>query len=504
MTSHEFLPLALLASSLLPGLIIFGLPESWVRVRTFLNLFAAVGKIGLVAMLLAGVAAGEEYSVRYAVLPGLELVLKADALGMMFITLSAILWLFTTVYAIGYLEDAPHRSRFFGFFSLCVTATMGIALAANLFTFFIFYELLTLSTFPLVVHRGTDKAMKGGTIYLAYTLIGGTALLAGIVWLHHLLGHTEFAHGGIAAALGPEFAGQLKIIFLLLIAGVGVKAAIVPLHGWLPQAMVAPAPVSALLHAVAVVKAGAFGIVRIVYEVYGAEFSQSLDLLYPLALFAAVTILWGSFRALFQDDLKKRLAYSTVSQVSYIVLGVAMFGPIGTIGGLVHMVHQGIMKITLFFCAGNYAETLGIHKVSEMDGTGRRMPLTTLAFSIGALGMMGAPLTAGAVSKAWLSDGAAAAGMDWAIWVLWTSSLLNAAYFLPILWRAWFRPVPAAWPEEHIARSGGRETVLLLLLPPLFTAAATLAAGTFADSEATPLAWAKLITEREYVGQGAP
>ena len=244
--------------------------------------------------------------------------------------------------------------------------------------------------------------MKGGTIYLAYTLIGGTALLAGIVWLHHLLGHTEFAHGGIAAALGPEYAGQLKVIFLLLIAGLGVKAALVPLHGWLPQAMVAPAPVSALLHAVAVVKAGAFGIVRIVYEVYGVEFAQSLDLLYPLAIVAAVTILWGSFRALFQDDLKKRLAYSTVSQVSYIVLGIALFGPIGTIGGLVHLVHQGIMKITLFFCAGNYAETLGIHKVSEMNGAGRRMPLTTLAFSIGALGMMGAPLTAGAVSKAWL------------------------------------------------------------------------------------------------------
>lgn len=504
MTSNELLPLALLASSLLPGLIIFGLPEAWVGVRTFLNLFAAIGKLGLVAMLLAGVAAGEEYGLRYTVLPGLELVLKTDALGMMFITLSAVLWLFTTVYAIGYLENAPHRSRFFGFFSLCVTATMGIALAANLFTFFIFYELLTLSTFPLVVHRGTDKAMKGGTIYLAYTLIGGTAFLAGIVWLHHLLGHTEFAHSGIAAALGPEYAGQLKIIFLLLIAGVGVKAAIVPLHGWLPQAMVAPAPVSALLHAVAVVKAGAFGIVRIVYEVYGAEFAQSLNLLYPLALFAAVTILWGSFRALFQNDLKKRLAYSTVSQVSYIVLGVALFGPIGTIGGLVHIVHQGIMKITLFFCAGNYAETLGIHKVSEMDGAGRRMPLTTLAFSIGALGMMGAPLTAGAVSKAWLIDGATAAHMEWAIWVLWTSSLLNAAYFLPILWRAWLRPVPATWPEEHIARRGWRETTLLLLLPPLFTAAATVAAGTIADSEATPLAWAKLIAEREYVGKGAP
>lgn len=502
MTTNEWLPLAVLASSLLPGLVIFALPEGWIARRTTLNLFGAIAKLVLVAVLLAGVSAGEEYGVRFTVMPGLDIAFKADALGLLFISLSAVLWLFTTLYAIGYLEGAPRRSRFFGFFSLCVTATMGIAMAANLFTFFIFYELLTLSTFPLVVHRGTDKAMKGGTIYLAYTLIGGTALLAGIVWLHHLLGHTEFARTGIVAALGPEYAGQLKIIFLLLIAGVGVKAALVPLHGWLPQAMVAPAPVSALLHAVAVVKAGAFGIVRIVYEVYGVEFAQSLELLTPLAIMAAVTIVWGSFRALFQDDLKKRLAFSTVSQVSYIALGVALFGPIGTIGGLVHLVHQGIMKITLFFCAGNYAETLGIHKVSEMNGAGRRMPLTTLAFSIGALGMMGAPLTAGAISKAWLSDGASAASMEWVIWVLWASSLLNAAYFLPILWRAWFRPAPAAWPKEHIPARGWRETAVLLLLPPLATATMTLAAGMLAESPGSPLVWAKLIAEREY-RQGA-
>ncbi|MBA3059461.1 MAG: monovalent cation/H+ antiporter subunit D family protein [Gammaproteobacteria bacterium] len=503
MTSSELLPIALLLSSFLPGLVIFALPESKVALRTTLNLFGAVAKLVLVALLLLGVAGGQEYGVRFAVLPGLDLAFKADALGLLFISLSAVLWLFTTLYAIGYLEGAPHRSRFFGFFSLCVTATVGLAMAANLFTFFIFYELLTLATFPLVVHRGTDKAMRGGTIYLAYTLVGGAALLTGIVWLHHLLGHTEFAHAGIAAALGPEYAGQLKLIFVLLIAGVGVKAALVPLHGWLPQAMVAPAPVSALLHAVAVVKAGAFGIVRIVYEVFGVEFAQSLSLLAPLAAFAAVTIVWGSFRALFQDDLKKRLAYSTVSQVSYITLGVALFGPIGTIGGLVHLVHQGIMKITLFFCAGNYAETLGIHKVSEMNGAGRRMPLTTLAFSIGALGMMGAPLTAGAISKAWLSDGATAAGMDWAIWVLWTSSLLNAAYFLPILWRAWFRAAPVAWPEEQILRSGWRETAWLLLLPPLATAIMTIAAGTLAEAPGSPLEWAKLIAEREY-RQGVP
>ncbi|PKO82808.1 MAG: proton-conducting membrane transporter [Betaproteobacteria bacterium HGW-Betaproteobacteria-11] len=498
MTANEWLPLAVLGSSLAPGLIIFALPEKRIRQRTALNLFGALAKLALVATLLAGVAAGEEYAFRYAVLPGIDLAFKADALALLFVTLSAALWLLTTLYAIGYLEAAPHRSRFFGFFSLCVTATMGIAMAANLFTFFVFYELLTLATFPLVVHRGTPQAMRGGTIYLAYTLIGGTLLLTGIVWLFQLLGHGEFAHGGVLASLDGAPQWQLQAIFLLLIAGVGVKAAIVPLHGWLPQAMVAPAPVSALLHAVAVVKAGAFGVVRIVYEVYGVEFAAALDLLTPLAIVAAVTILWGSLRALFQDDLKKRLAFSTVSQVSYIILGVALLGPLGTIGGLAHLVHQGIMKITLFFCAGNYAETLGIHKISEMDGAGRRMPWTTLAFSIAALGMMGVPLTAGAISKAWLTDGAAAAGMDWAIWVLWTSSLLNAAYFLPILWRAWRKPLPAAWPDEQIPARGRRETAWLLLLPPLVSATAVLGAGIFADASWSPLAWAQLIAEREY------
>jgi multicomponent Na+:H+ antiporter subunit D len=499
MTLNQILPLAVLASSLLPGLIIFTLPEERVRLRTALNLLGATAKLALVGVLLTGVADGEAYGFSYPVLPGIELVFKADALALLFVTLSALLWLLTTIYAIGYLEGSPHRSRFFGFFSLCVTATMGIAMAGNLFTFFLFYELLTLSTYPLVVHRGTPASMRGGSIYLAYTLGGGALLLIGIVWLHGLVGSAEFAHGGILSGLGAEYSGQLQIVFLLLICGVGVKAAIVPLHGWLPQAMVAPAPVSALLHAVAVVKAGAFGIVRIVYEVYGVEFAQTLHLLMPLAVAASVTILWGSWRALFQDDLKKRLAYSTVSQVSYIVLGVALFGPLGTVGGLVHLVHQGIMKITLFFCAGNFAETLGVHKISEMNGVGRRMPWTMAAFSIAALGMIGVPLTAGAVSKHWLMDGAEAAGLYWAVWVLWTSSLLNAAYFLPILWRAWFRPMAASWPDEHIPAHGRRETAWLLLLPPVVTAATVLLAGMIGDVSWSPLAWSRMIADREYL-----
>lgn len=498
MSFNEYLPLLVIASSLLPGLIIFVLPEERVLLRSLLNLLGAVTKLVLIGLLLAGVVAGEEFGLRYTLAPGMELVFKADPLALLFVSLSAGLWLFTTLYAIGYLEHAPNRSRFFGFFSLCVTATMGIAMAGNLLTFFIFYELLTLATFPLIVHRGTPQAMRGGTIYLAYTLFGGALLLIGIVWLNQLTGQIDFAQGGVLSTMEGLPGTQLKLIFLLLIAGVGVKAAMVPLHGWLPRAMVAPAPVSALLHAVAVVKAGAFGVVRIVYEIYGIEYAQSLGLLLPLAVAAAITILWGSLRALFQGELKKRLAFSTVSQVSYILLGVGIFGMAGTVGGLVHLVHQGIMKITLFFCAGNYAETLGIHEIHEMDGAGRRMPLTSLAFSIGALGMMGAPLTAGAISKAWLKTGAEAADMHWAVWVLTVSSLLNMAYFLPILYRLWLKPLPVSWPHEEIPARGRRETNWLLLLPPLVTAGATVAAYLFSEAGFSPLAFARMIMEYEY------
>lgn len=491
------LPWLILASSLVTGLLIFALAEERHRLRSVLNLTGAVVKLALVAAMLWGVFNGQYYEARYTLLPGLDFVLRADTLAMLFVTLSALLWLLTTVYAIGYLENAPHRSRFFGFFSLCVTATMGIALAGNLFTFFIFYELLTLSTYPLVVHRGTDKALRAGTVYLGYTLAGGALLLIGVVWLYGLTGGVEFTHGGVLADTDPALHTQLTIIFALLILGLGVKAALVPLHGWLPVAMVAPAPVSALLHAVAVVKAGAFGIVRVVYDVYGIEFAADLNLLTPLAVIASVTIVYGSLRALFQDDLKKRLAYSTVSQVSYIALGVGLFGPIGTVGGLVHLVHQGIMKITLFFCAGNLAETLGIHRVSEIDGAGRRMPWTMAAFTVAAFGMIGVPPMAGFISKWYLGLGALDAGMTWALGVLIASSLLNAAYFLPILYAAWFKPQRGPWPDE--CPRGRCETSAWLLLPPLLTGAFTLGAGLFAGAAFSPLEWAQLIMTREYV-----
>jgi multicomponent Na+:H+ antiporter subunit D len=496
MSIHSLVLLGILFSSFVTGLVIFFLKEENHRLRTWLNLLGAGLKLIFVAALLRGIYEGQRYAVAIDFLPGISFALGADGNSVLFVTLSSVLWFWTTLYAVGYLEDSPHRSRFFGFFSLCVTATTGIALAANLVTFLVFYELLTVSTFPLVVHRGTPEAMRGGKIYLAYTLTGGAILMLAVAWLHSLAGPVMFKERGVIQALMANHRGELQVIFLLFMLGLGVKAAMVPLHGWLPKAMVAPAPVSSLLHAVAVVKAGAFGIVRIVYDVYGVENAERLGLLEPLAMVAGVTIVYGSILALFQDELKKRLAYSTVSQVSYIVLGAAILGPVSTIGGLVHLVHQGLMKITLFFGAGNFAETLGVHRVSEMNGVGRRMPLTTVAFAVGALGLIGVPPLAGYVSKAYLKQGAVAAGDEWAAVVLTLSSLLNAAYFLPILYRAWFLNPPESWPHEH--SFGRRETHWMLLTAPLVTAALVAWAGVFAESAFSPLAWVKLIAAREF------
>jgi len=496
MNWDAWIPLLVVASSLLPGLVIFTLAEERIRLRTTLNMFGAISKLLLVGVMLWGVFHGHHYETRMPLLPDLELVLRAGPLALLFVSLSTLLWLVTTVYAIGYLEGSPHRSRFFGFFSLCVTATVGVALAGNMITFLIFYELLTLSTYPLLVHRGTEEARRAGQTYLVYTIIGGALLLLGTAWLYSLTGTLEFTPRGFLSELGGEHRSALITIFILMIAGLGVKAALFPLHGWLPLAMVAPAPVSALLHAVAVVKAGAFGIVRVVYDVFGIDFASALGVIEPLAWLAAFTIIYGSLRALFQDDLKRRLAFSTVSQVSYIALGVAIAGPVATIGGVVHLVHQGLMKITLFFCAGNLAETLGIHKVSEMNGVGRRMPWTMAAFTIGAFGMIGAPPLAGFISKWYLGMGALEAGQSWVVIVLAGSSLLNAVYFLPILYAAWFRKAPDSWPHEH--DFGRKETALALLLPPLITAALVLAAGLLATLPFSPLEWAKLISVREF------
>ena len=495
MNENPLLLLGILSSSLLCGLVIFFLREENKRFRTFLNLTGAVSKVLLVGWVLIGYFRGESYVFHYTISVDLEFFFRVDGLALLFCVLSSVLWLVTTLYAIGYLEGSEHRRRFFGFFSLCVTASTGIALAGNLVTFFIFYEFLTLATYPLVVHKGTEEALRAGRTYLWYTIGGGTVLFVGVVGLIVLTGSVNFGDTAAITTLAGESGPLLFLLFWVLLLGLGVKAALIPLHGWLPVAMVAPAPVSALLHAVAVVKAGVFGIIRLIYDVYGLDLAVQLGVLPPLAALAAMTILYGSIRALAQNDLKKRLAYSTVSQLSYITLGAAIPGVLATTGALAHLVHQGVMKITLFFCAGIIIETLGLTKISQMAGIGKRLPLTMTAFSIGAMGMIGLPPIAGFISKWYLGLGGLSEGQGWVLAVLLLSSLLNAAYFLPILHTVWFQSPEKPWsaPDRILG-----ETSLLLLFPALFTAACSLALGLFAAGSWSVLELAQTIAERWY------
>lgn len=490
---NSLLPLLLVSLTIVPALISFALPDRLAVWRDAINIGFALSKLALVGALLLAAREGTITEWRYEFLPGHEFILRPDSLSLLFVTLSAFLWLITTVYAIAYFKRGPHLGRFFGFFNLCVLSATGVAISGTAITFFLFYELLTLATWPLVVHKGDEKSLRAGRIYLIYTLAGSAAFLAGIVWLKSLVGTIEFT-------APPDLTGiprlELTLIFILCIGGLGVKAALIPFHVWLPEAMAAPAPVSALLHAVAVVKAGAFGILRMIYDVYGIDTVSELGLGTPLALWAGATILYGSFRAVMQTDIKKRLAYSTVSQVSYIILGASLIGPFAIIGGLVHLVHQGIMKITLFMCAGALDNRMGIKLVADLDGAGRAMPVTMAAFSIGALGMIGIPPTAGFISKWYLGMGGLQSEASWVIAVLAGSSLLNALYFLPLLYRGWLLP-----PSKELApvRELDGAWNRMLVLPAAVTALITLAAGAFATFPFSPLKWAELIAESGYL-----
>lgn len=485
----RYIPLLLLLLPLAAALISFALPNRLFSLRNAVNLSVAWTKLLLVAYLLMAAEAGRVFEWRYGFLPGHDFVLRLDSIALLFVTLSVFLWLMTTIYAIAYFEGGLSLQRFFGFFNLCVLAATGVAMAGTAITFFLFFELLTLATWPLVVHKGDEKSLRAGRIYLTYTLAGSVVFLMGILWLHSLVGPIEFSQP-------PDMDGipalPLTMIFIFCIGGLGVKAAIFPLHGWLPEAMAAPAPVSALLHAVAVVKAGAFGIVRIIHDVYSVGTVADLGLSLPLAAVASVTILYGSMRAIMQSDLKKRLAFSTISQVSYIILGASLISSLALIGGLVHLVHQGLMKITLFMCAGALADRLGIRSVSDLNGAGRLMPVTMASFSVGALGMIGMPPVAGFITKWYLGIGALQSGETWVLAVLAGSSLLNAAYFLPLIYRAWLLP-------PSPAKCGLRELVTyrerMLVLPAAVTAIVALGAGIFASSHFSPLAWATLIVE---------
>ena len=429
--------MAVLVSLVAAGAIVVSrnrpnLRESW-------TILAALAKFALIVSMLPRVLEGGVFESRpLELVPGWSLHLRTDAFGMVFALLASSLWILTSFYSIGYMRAGryQHQTGYFASFAICVSSAVGIAFAANLATFFVFYEILTIATYPLVVHRRTPAAVAGGRKYLAYTLLAGQALLVAVVWTSSLAPGATFQPGGFLA--GDASPVALRVLFALFIVGVGVKAAIMPLHGWLPAAMVAPTPISALLHAVAVVKAGTFGVLRIVGFVFGVDLLRELGLDVVLALVAGTTIVLASIRALGEDHLKRRLAYSTVSQLSYIVLGAALGSLHALIGAIFHIAAHGFMKITLFFCAGSIYTATHEEYIKNLAGLGRTMPVTFGAFTLGALGLAGMPLFAGFVSKWNLGLGALEAMHPIYVLVLVLSGLLNFAYFFPIVYTGFF------------------------------------------------------------------
>ncbi len=402
------------------------------------------------------------------VLPGIEIAFSVEPLGMLFAALASGLWLVNSLYSVGYMRanGEHHQTRYYTFFAISLMATMGIAFAGNLFTLFLFYEILTLSTYPLVSHKGDADTVRSARVYLGLLLATSIGLfLPAIIWTYAAAGTGDFTPGGV---LEGAVGGVWVLLLLgLYVFGIG-KAAVMPVHRWLPAAMVAPTPVSALLHAVAVVKAGVFSVVKIVVYIFGVDFLFELPGSVWLTWAAATTIILASVMALRQTNLKRLLAYSTVSQLSYVVMATAVLKPLAEIGAAIHMAAHALGKITLFFAAGALYTAAKITEVRDLAGMGQRMPWTMAAFTIGALSMIGVPPTGGFVSKWYILAGAFQAESYAAIATVILSTVLNAAYFLPLVWMAWFA-------ESQPRYEGVREAPLPMVIALTFTGLATLA-----------------------------
>ncbi len=460
--------LALSVGVPLMGAVLIALLGRWPDLRETTSLVTAGALLLVVLALLERMFAGAAPELKLiAIAPGLEIAFRVEPLGMLFGLVASGLWLVTTVYSIGYMREniEPRQTGFYVWFAVALAATMGVAFAGNLLTLFLFYEALTLSTYPLVTHSRSEGAIRAGRIYLIM-LIGASLvlLLPAIVITYGLAGTLDFKPDGILG--GTVSPLGLAALLGLFVFG-SAKAAIMPLHAWLPAAMVAPIPVSALLHAVAVVKAGVFAILKIVVYIFGLETLREAGAAHWLVWVAGATILLAALIALNQDDLKRRLAYSTVSQISYVVLGAAILAPISVMGAAFHIAAHAVSKITLFFAAGSVYTAAGLTKVSQLDGIGRKMPETMGVFAFASLSVIGLPPTAGFLSKSLLLSGATETA-DWAaVVVLMLSTVLTACYLLPIVVRAFFRA-----PADGIA--GTRESAWPMTLAVCFTAFLTL------------------------------
>jgi multicomponent Na+:H+ antiporter subunit D len=403
------------------------------------------------------------------ILPGLSLAFRVEPLGILFACLASLLWIVNSVYSIGYMRanNEKHQTRFYVCFAIALSAATGIAFAENMLTLFIFYEVLTISTYPLVAHKGDEHTVRQARVYVGILLATSIGLmLPAMIWTYSVAGTLEFMPGGI---LEGNLAGPAVGLLLLLYAfGVG-KAALMPFHRWLPAAMVAPTPVSALLHAVAVVKAGVFTVTKLIVYLFGPEYLFSQAGTGWLIWVACFTIVAASIIALRQTNLKKMLAYSTVSQLSYVVMAAVLLTPLHQVGTALHILAHGFGKITLFFAAGAIYTASKKTELAEMYGIAKRMPWTMAAFTVGALSMIGVPPTAGAVSKWYILSGAVDTGHQLVIATLIASTVLNCAYFLPVIYRAWLCDESVAPKKDH------REAPLPIVLAVTTTALLTLA-----------------------------
>ena len=432
---------AIYLSMLFPaiGVVLNLLLRDQANLRDMMTFGIAFGTFLSVLCILANEGSGtSDTFVAFSIMPGLEIAFNVEPLGLLFAVLASGLWMVTHLYGIGYMRgnNEKDHARFFACFSFAIFSVMGIAFSANMFSLFLFYEALTVSTYPLVAHKGTADAIKGARTYLAILMGSSICIqMVAIIWTYAITGTLDFTAGGI---LEGQISHMMAAILLALYAfGIG-KAALMPFHRWLPAAMVAPTPVSALLHAVAVVKAGVFTMLKVGIYIFGIDFLAETGASDWLIWLAAYSIIAASVVAMTKDNLKARLAYSTISQLSYITLGVALATSMGVMGGGLHMVTHAMGKITLFMCAGSIYVVTHKTEISQMTGLGRRMPVTFIAFLIGSLSIIGLPPFAGSWSKWLLILASADTGELIIIGVLLISSLLNVAYLMPLVAKGFF------------------------------------------------------------------
>ncbi len=464
--------------------VLVRLLDRWPNLREAASLLVGGGVFAVVAgVLTPRVMAGERPRLEILdILPGVTLAFEVEPLGMIFGLVASGLWVVTTLFAIGYMRghNEIHQTRFYVCFALAIFGALGVAFAANVFTLFVFYELITLSTYPLVTHHGTAKAKAAGRTYLGVLMGTSIAfLLLALVWTHQLAGGTDFVIGGILTGKASD---DMLMLLLALYAFGTAKAALMPFHRWLPAAMVAPTPVSALLHAVAVVKAGVFTILKVVVYIFGLDLLQETGASQWLTWVAATTLLLASVVAIQQDNLKRRLAYSTISQLAYIVLCAALATPYAIVGGASHIAMHAMGKITLFFCAGAIFVEAHKTEISNMRGLGRRMPFTMMAFLVGSASVIGIPPFGGGVSKVMLMMGTAEAGPNYVMLGVYAlSSLLAIGYLMPVVFNG-FYGITVVEEENRVEKNQPLRDVVndlrrapFLVGPPVLTALGCIA-----------------------------